>query len=99
MTTKTTEEQWRREFDKIHLKYFRYWQSTPKWVTDDIYNDFERIISSLLLSQKEALMRKAIACVPEKKGESVVYLHKSISPVDGFNDCREQTLQKLGEIE
>lgn len=80
----TTEEQWKEELEKMwHVVNF---------------GETVSFIEHLLYSQKEALMRKAIACVPEMRiipeelGMGSVAAHS-------HNLCRNQTLQKLGEIE
>lgn len=84
MTTKTHEEQWRGELVNMLRKAL----GDGEVVTSEWF-DF---VSSLLSSQREALIRKAIACIPEESGVP------SQKYEDGFRDCREQTLQKLGEI-
>lgn len=82
----TTEEQWKEELEKMwHVVNF---------------GETVSFIEHLLYSQKEALMRKAIACVPEKDIAKLGSENQEIYQAyeKGFNDCREQTLQKLGEI-
>lgn len=98
--TMTPEEQWKEELRKEIWVYEDKYKDTTVGHYAKLDEHMEQFIFSLLSSQREALTRKVMKCVPEKDIPKIGSENHDVyvTYANGFNDCREQTLQGLGEI-